>query len=141
MKVRSIIFILSIALISFASCLPLSGPQDFIKIPIPVPKAPTAAKTPEQIEFESKMKVFNSNESMALEVFGMPDTISKDEMLYEIKDRGIYYWNENNKIVDEIEQMDLPDHIKPVVPVLRNYCALRIKSIISYIMPLSGERS
>jgi len=125
MNFRSASFILFVLLISFSSCLPIPGPQGFIETP--VSRAP-APKTPGQVDFESKMTLFTTNESMALEVFQMPDTISRDAMLYEINDRGIYYWNENVKILDEIQKIDLPDHIKPIVPVLRSYCALRIKS-------------
>lgn len=49
-------------------------------------------------------------------------------MMYEIKDRGIYYWNENLIILEEVEKMDLPDEVKKRIVKLREYCHLRIRS-------------
>jgi hypothetical protein len=130
---RPLSFILRLLLIvvvpSFSACLGLPP----IKIaPRSVPKTVEVPKTPQQIEFESKMKVFSSNESMALEIFNMPDNTSKDVMLYEIKDRGIYYWEENIKIVKELEKMELPPFLVKLIPKLMNYCNLRIKSYKFY---------
>lgn len=121
--------LLTVVVLFFSACLGLPP----IKIgPRSVPQAAEIPKTPEQIEFESKMKVFSSNESMALEIFNMPDTTSKDVMLYEIKDRGIYYWEENIKIVKELEKMKLPPFLVKLIPKLMKYCNLRIKSYQFY---------
>lgn len=77
---------------------------------------------------EEKMKVFVTNESMALEVFHLPDTTATTDLLYEIKDRGIYYWNENVKILNELEKLSIPQQVHERNMVLLNYCELRLKS-------------
>lgn len=84
-------------------------------------------KSEKELAFEAKMQLFTTNESMALEIFNLPDTTSKETMLYEIKERGIYYWNENLKVIDELEGLDLPTDLKQRIPKLREYCNLRIK--------------
>lgn len=78
--------------------------------------------------YESRMRQFTSNESMALEVFRLPKDTPKDQMMYEIKDRGIYYWNENLIILEEVQKMDLPDEVEKRIVKLREYCHLRIRS-------------
>jgi rhomboid protease GluP len=67
-------------------------------------------------------------ESMALEVYGLPEGTPKDELLAEIKYRGIYYWNENIKLLDSFEKLDLPLEIRTRNMLLKEYCQLRINS-------------
>jgi rhomboid protease GluP len=98
----------------------------------PVVTSDILPKTLEEIEFDSKMQVFITNESMALEIFNKPESTDKETMLYEIKDRGIYYWLENLKIVEEIEKIKLPSNMAPRVRLLREYCDLRIKNYNFY---------
>lgn len=105
------------------------------------PAIDTGPKSEAQIAFESKIKLFQTNESMAMEIYNLPDTTSKETLLYEIRDRGIYYWNENLKIVDEMERLDIPAGLKDRIPVLRAYCRLRIKNYeFYYSICEKGER-
>ena len=67
-------------------------------------------------------------ESMALEVYNMPPNTPNDKILYGIKDRGIYYWNENIKLIDSFKDLDLPLEIRTRNRLLKEYCELRIKS-------------
>lgn len=78
--------------------------------------------------YDEKMKEFVSMESMALEVYNMPQDTPNDKILYGIKDRGIYYWNENIKLIDSFKNLDLPLEIRTRNRILREYCELRIKS-------------
>ncbi|WP_200975278.1 rhomboid family intramembrane serine protease [Echinicola sp. 20G] len=78
--------------------------------------------------YDKKMERFASLESMALEFYSMPETTPKDELLTELKDRGIYYWNENLQLLDSMEQMDLPMVLAMRNGKLKTYCQLRIKS-------------
>jgi rhomboid protease GluP len=59
-------------------------------------------------KYDEKMKEFASMESMALEVYNLPEGTPNDKILSEIKDRGLYYWNENIKLIDSFEDLDLP---------------------------------
>jgi len=89
--------------------------------------------------YEEKIKTFVSNESMAVEVFAMPDNTPKDQLLYGLKERGIYYWNENIKLIDEVEKLDLPDEIHTRNSKLKQYCELRIKSYELYYKAVSED--
>lgn len=76
--------------------------------------------------FEMKMKAFAEMESMALEVYKMNASASKEDVLYNIKDRGIYYWNEDIKILNEINDLSLPQSLRDRNAVLLYYCRRRI---------------
>lgn len=78
--------------------------------------------------YDAKIKEFVSMESMALEVYNLPENTTNDKILYGIKDRGIYYWNENIKLLDSFKDLDLPLEIRTKNRLLKEYCELRIKS-------------
>ena len=78
--------------------------------------------------YDAKIKEFVSMESMALQVYNMPQNTPKDKILYDIKDIGIYYWNENIKLIDSFKDLDLPPEIRTRNRLLKEYCELRIKS-------------
>lgn len=79
-------------------------------------------------EYEEKMRKFSSMESKALEALVLPENTPKEEVLYELKNRGIYYWNENKKLVDSLEKMDLPLNLRVKNDRLKEYCDIRIKT-------------
>jgi rhomboid protease GluP len=78
--------------------------------------------------YDAKIKEFVSMEAMALEVYNLPENTPNDKILYGIKDRGIYYWNENIKLLDSFKDLDLPFEIRTKNKLLKEYCELRIKS-------------
>ena len=78
--------------------------------------------------YDKKIKEFVSMEAMALEVYNLPQNTPNDKILYEIKDIGIYYWNENIKLIDGFKDLDLPLEIRTKNRLLKEYCELRIKS-------------
>jgi len=78
--------------------------------------------------YDAKIKEFVSMEAMALEVYNLPPNTPNDKILYGIKDRGIYYWNENIKLIDSFKDLDLPLEIRTRNRLLMEYCELRIKS-------------
>ncbi|HTO15952.1 MAG TPA: rhomboid family intramembrane serine protease [Edaphocola sp.] len=78
--------------------------------------------------YDTKIKEFFSMESMALEVYNLRGNASKDVILYGIKDRGIYYWNENIKLLESFKDLDLPLEIRTRNSLLKEYCELRVKS-------------
>ena len=80
------------------------------------------------VTYDTKMKEFVSMESMALEVYLLPQNTPNEKVLYELKDRGIYYWNENIKLIDSFKEMELPLEIRTRNRLLKEYCELRIKS-------------
>lgn len=85
-------------------------------------------QTPNDIgEYEKKMKIFISLESKALEVYHKDGNVSNDELLREIKDRGIYYWKESIKVINEADKLNLPEDLHTKNKKLIDYCELRIK--------------
>ncbi len=78
--------------------------------------------------YDNKIREFISMEAMALEVYNLPQNTPNEKILYEIKDRGIYYWYENIKLIDSFKDLDLPIEIKSKNKLLKEYCELRIKS-------------
>lgn len=79
-------------------------------------------------KYDEKMKEFVSMESMALEVYNLPEGTPNEKILSELKDRGLYYWNENLKLIDSFKDLNLPLPIKARNTKLKEYCELRIKS-------------
>ena len=48
-------------------------------------------------------------------------------MLYEINERGIYYWEENLGVLKNLERISLPENIEVRNKQLEKYCNLRIE--------------
>lgn len=78
--------------------------------------------------YEAKMIDFAENEKLALELYNKANYLPKESLLYEIKDRGLYYWNENLNIVNELDKLDLPDELQERNLKITTYCKLRIES-------------
>jgi rhomboid protease GluP len=78
--------------------------------------------------YDAKIKDFVSMEEMALEVFNLPSNTPNDKILYGIKDKGIHYWNENIKLLESFNDLELPVEIRTRNKLLKEYCELRIKS-------------
>ncbi|MDP9079391.1 MAG: rhomboid family intramembrane serine protease [Bacteroidota bacterium] len=98
------------------------------------------ARVPNYIgQYEAKMKSFVSMERMALEIYNMPKTTPRDSLLHEIKDRGIYYWNQNIDLINEADQLELPERIHDRDRALIRYCNLRIKSYGLLYKAIEGD--
>jgi len=79
------------------------------------------------LKYRKGMERFYSMESMALEVYNLDEDTPKDAMLAEIKNRGLYYWNENILLLNDLEKLNLPEHLHKKNKLLLEYCDLRIK--------------
>lgn len=78
--------------------------------------------------YEKEMNRFVTMESAALEVYKLPQGTPKDSLLIEIKERGLYFWNENMQLLKSFDNAGLPEVIKARNKKLKEYCELRIKS-------------
>lgn len=76
--------------------------------------------------YDIKMKDFVENETLALEIQYL-NSSDKEAALKHIKNHTLYYWNENLKIVNEIEKYSLPEEALKRNALLKNYVLLRIK--------------
>ena len=90
-------------------------------------------------KYDEKMNTFIAMESMALEVFSLPAETSTEKILYELKDRGIYYWNENLTLIESLKDLDLPQPVIERNAKLKEYCELRIKSYELYYKAVSED--
>jgi rhomboid protease GluP len=78
-------------------------------------------------EYDYRIQKFVSMESMAMEVYNMPEGTSKEALLSEIKNRGLYYWNQNIELLTELDKLAVPAPIHERNKKLVSYCNLRIK--------------
>jgi len=76
--------------------------------------------------YESNMKSFVSMESMALEIYTLRADDPKEEKLSRVK-RGLYYWNENIKLLHDLNKLKLPEQFYDRDNKLIEYCNIRIK--------------
>ncbi len=78
-------------------------------------------------KYSEAMHKFDSNEFQASRLYNSFRDTSQIAPLLERKDKAIFYWNENIKITDEIENMKLPKVLKGDNLKLKEYCKLNIK--------------
>lgn len=76
--------------------------------------------------YEIKMKEFELNESLALEIKNQSE-LSKESMLNYIDNHTLYYWTENLKIVKEIEKFSLPKETLERNDLIKKYVLLRLR--------------
>jgi rhomboid protease GluP len=69
---------------------------------------------------------FEAMELMALEVFDKGQNMTKEEVLKEINDRGIYYWNESISLIQSIDSLDIPNELHIQDILLIEYCQMRL---------------
>jgi rhomboid protease GluP len=109
LKYKAILY-LSVLVIAFTTISYKNIPNDFSK-------------------YDKVMDEFAATEARAMEVYKFPANTPKEKLLYEIKNRGIYYWNENIKLIKELEKLKLPVQLTERNNKLLEYCQLRIKSL------------
>ncbi|MBI3521265.1 MAG: rhomboid family intramembrane serine protease [Bacteroidetes bacterium] len=78
--------------------------------------------------YEEKMNQFAITEAKALEIYNLPKNTPNDKLISEIKTNGIKNWNENIKLIDSFESLELPLEIRTRNRLMKEYCELRIKS-------------
>ena len=128
------IFSLLILLSLFASCIRIEPGG---RISIGKNKAYTAEKT----EYDTRIREFHAMESMALDIFPLDTTVAgKEKSLSEIKDRGIYYWNENISLLEGLKELELNAEQKAYNKTLKDYCLMQI-SCYELMYKAINERS
>jgi rhomboid protease GluP len=79
-------------------------------------------------DYDTKMKTFSDRESLALQIYSLPKTTPKQELLEKINLNGINYWEENIKLLKNVDKLDLPVALHDRNIQLEYYCILRLKS-------------
>jgi len=78
--------------------------------------------------YEKEMKKFTSLEQKALSLYSMPETTTPSELMAEIKNVGIPTWNAIIKLLDKVDEYNLPDEVHAQNALFLEYCRLRIIS-------------
>lgn len=78
-------------------------------------------------QYEKGMNEFASTEQMALQAFTMPDDTPRARLLYELEHRSIYYWNENIRLINDLDRLYLPEPVHQRNKKVLHYCKLRVE--------------
>ncbi|MGN6533152.1 MAG: rhomboid family intramembrane serine protease [Ginsengibacter sp.] len=78
--------------------------------------------------YTEKMNSFVSTEQTALAFYRLPVNTPKEKILAELKNNGINGWNENIKLLNNVEKLNLPSAIHQRNQKLLFYCNLRLKT-------------
>jgi rhomboid protease GluP len=76
--------------------------------------------------YSKKMDEFTSMEAKALEVYQLADNSPNDTILDAYKNKGIYYWNENIKLINGLKLLNLPEAIRLKNDKLKQYSEARL---------------
>ncbi len=79
-------------------------------------------------KYEQRMERFEQLELQALGIYKLPSNTPDDEIVFQLRERGIYFWNEGLKVIDSCRKMRLPDPIQHRNEKLHQYCQLRIRA-------------
>ena len=83
---------------------------------------------PNNIKFyEEQMRIFEIRQNQALEIYNGRVADNKEDLIDEIDNRGLYYWEENVKLLQNLKKISLPENIEARNEILEKYCNLRIK--------------
>lgn len=85
--------------------------------------------TDDLVEYDNRMVEFDENYQLFLEIYRIRATASKEEKLYEIESRGMYYIRECLKIVEQTEELRLPVQIKELNLKMKEMCEHRISEL------------
>ncbi len=78
--------------------------------------------------YQRKMSSFARFEKKALAIYRLNSDTPKDIWLGTIRDSGIYNWNKSIQVLNEANELKLPDLFKERTDALIQYCNLRIAS-------------
>ncbi len=78
--------------------------------------------------YEKKMKAFDQYENDALSYYRLVDSMSKDVQLTTLQYTGVHSWNKCIDVLNEANELDLPDALKKQNEILLQYCNVRIAS-------------
>ncbi len=79
-------------------------------------------------EYNRKIQRFVELEERALQIYSLPEDTPIPTLVSEIRDSGIYYWKESISLIEELDQLDLPEEFHQRNWKLTRYCEFRIMS-------------
>lgn len=78
------------------------------------------------VTYEAKMKSFSEHEHQALAFFKLRYDATKEDSLAALTKTGIANWQEDIKIIHDINQLHIPARLRDQATVLANYCNYRL---------------
>lgn len=91
-------------------------------------------------EVAEKMEQISINEERALRFYSMdPNTSSKEELLNAVKDEGIFYWNQNLQLLQEIQKVELEESYAQYFNKLFIYTRVRQETYILIMKAIEEE--
>lgn len=97
--------------------------------------------TDDMPKYEASMKKFETMQSLALEIYHLPKNTPKETILSEIKEKGLYYWDEISELITHADQLEIPAVFHNRDKKLLEYCDLRRKSYnMLYLYVQTGDK-
>jgi len=82
----------------------------------------------DRLAYDKGMKQFYATETRALEIFKQSDTLSKEDILLNLKNNGISLWERNSTLIKKLDQLQLSNELHERNKKILQYCKLRIQS-------------
>ena len=77
-------------------------------------------------EIHQKMEQIAVNEDKALKIYRMdPNTTSREDLIKVVEDEGIFYWNTNLQLLQEVQQYELEESYARYIGKLIEYTQVR----------------
>lgn len=84
--------------------------------------------TSDLVVYQQKMESFASLEEAAISAYTAHKDGPREQLLSSIQDSGIYYWNENIKLLEGVQKLKIPEVLHTQATQLIDYCNARIDS-------------
>ncbi|MGN6213276.1 rhomboid family intramembrane serine protease [Parafilimonas sp.] len=78
--------------------------------------------------YDAGMKIFADNEKKALMLYNNANANTPADTVKAMVASGIHYWNENIKIIKDLDKFQLPDALHERNKIILDYCNLRLRS-------------
>ena len=78
------------------------------------------------VVYEKKMDEFAKLEKAALKIYNLPNGTPNQTILYEIKERGVYNWNQSIIVLKEARKLEISPKLLTKTDLLIDYCNERI---------------
>jgi rhomboid protease GluP len=104
------------------------GTTAVITISVVILAAVTLSTLPNVIAiYAAKTKQRTKQARLALAIYETKDTAPKDSFLKNMTEKGIYYWKDNLRLLNELENLGLPPVLKEKNDLLVHYNQLELK--------------
>ncbi|MCC3158284.1 rhomboid family intramembrane serine protease [Hymenobacter sp. 15J16-1T3B] len=78
--------------------------------------------------YQALMQEFSKQEVLALNALNQPPGTPRDEQLRALQEHGIYYWEQNLRLLQRLDSLRLPDEAEERNAAVTRYTRLRLRS-------------